>query len=218
MLEDVAVEDILAREVERPESDGHTAERRHHDHVQRRDVVGGIGIREFLVGLDREAVDLRDDEHTLVDVERMIERAGIEDRPLFDRPDLKLRHNAIAKLLAVHVEVVDVDDWRAGVGINTINGAQLLQRERASDVRRFLPERVCLLRGKHRCFGGDGIPFHDEGGQHVVVAFAAVVVPRLFAAPSIHEVVGARGRGGGYRHRHPVARAEHGERRDVLHP
>ena len=110
MLEDVAVEDVLAREVKHPESNGHAPEGRHHDHVERRDVVGGIGIGKLLVGLDRETVDLRDDEHTLVDVERMVERAGIEDGPLLDRADLELGHHALPELLAVDVEVVDIDD------------------------------------------------------------------------------------------------------------
>ena len=218
VLEDVAVEDVLAGEVEHPESNGHTAKRRHHDHVQRRDVVGGIGIRKRLVGLDREAVDLRDDEHTLMDVERMVERARIEDSPFLDRADLKLGHDTFAKLLAVDVEIVDVDDRLAGVGINTINGGQLLQRERASEVRRRLPERVCRLESKHRRVSGDGISLDDDGRQHVVVASAAHVVPRLFATPSIHHVVGAGSRGGCDRHRHPVARAEQGERGGVLHP
>ena len=199
------MEDVLAREVKHPESNGHAPEGRHHDHVQRRDVVGGIGIGKLHVGLDREAVDLRDDEHTLVDVEGMIERAGIEDGPFLDRADLELRHDPLAKLLAVDVEVVDVDDPAV------LHLSQLLQCERALEVGRRAPERVFLLGSKHRRGGGHSIAFDDDGGQHVVVALATCVDSRLFAAPSVHEVVGARGRGGGDRQRHPVAWAEHGQ-------
>ena len=206
------MEDVLAREVKHPESNGHATECRHHDHVERRDVVGGIGIGKLHVGLDREPVDLRDDEHTLVDVEGMVERAGIEDGPFLDRADLELRHDPLAKLLAVDVEVVDIDDPAL------LHLSQLLQCERSLEVGRRAPERVCILGFKHRRGRGHCIAFDDEGGQHVVVAFAACVDSRLFAAPSVHEVVGARGRGGGDRQRHPVAWAEHGQGGDVVHP
>ena len=206
------MEDVFARKVENTESNGHAAERRDHDHVQWRDIIGRIGIREGLVRLDREPVDLRNNENALVDVERVVERACIEDGPFLDRTDLELRHDAFAKLLAVDIEVVDVDDPAL------LNLRQLLQRERPSDVWSRFPQRVCRLGCEHRRISGHRFPIDNNGRQHIVVALATQIQPRFFPTPTVHEVVGARCGGSGNRHRNPVARAEHSQGGDIVHP
>ena len=85
MLEDVAVPDIFARERRnrKPESDAPIS--RNKGHILRGDIVAPCKFRiRRQLGINHDPTYLRHDEVALVDVEGVIERTSIHNRPFLN--------------------------------------------------------------------------------------------------------------------------------------